>query len=222
MKRKISKESISIITKKTIATKKPQVVALMQKYGMAVNSSDSDDKIEKAFVSLVPRSRGFRNDFSVLAAEVAQNMTMGQLAMSGNDYMSLTGRGITTTSDDLLKPTGGVNVRGTSSTTTNTQKSFDETRVGQILSNDSIKNLINTGLGVWAYKKTGGTVGQDSLLNRATVGGGVPYPTGGGREQKSEDKKEGMGVGTIVLISVGALALIGGLLVIVNKSSKGK
>jgi hypothetical protein len=220
MKRKISKKSIAIISEKTIKAKKPEVVALLKKYGMDVNVSDSDDKINKAFISLVPRSRGFRNDFSVLATDIAKNMNAGELAMSGNDYMSLTGRGITTTSEDLLKPTGGVNVRGTSSTTTNTQKSFDETRVGQILSNDSIKNLINTGLGVWAYKKTGGTVGQDSLLNSATVGGGVPTPVGGGSDQKSEDKKEGMGVGTIVLISVGALALIGGLLVIVNKSGK--
>jgi hypothetical protein len=217
MKQAINKEGVYAIACKTIDTKKGQVVELMQRYGMNVSSNDSNAKIEAAFQSLVPRSRAFRNDFSVLATDVAKNMTAEEACMSGEFY-NLDGRGITTTSAGNLNPTGGVTVRGVSGSTT--PKSFNQTTVGQILSNDSIKNLINTGLGVWAYKKTGGTMGtQDTLLNSATVGGGTTAaaPVGGGSIQQPTPTKDGMGVGTIVVIALTGVALVGAVIYFTTK-----
>jgi len=217
MKQAINKEGVYAIACKTIDTKKGQVVELMQRYGMNVSSNDSNAKIEAAFQSLVPRSRAFRNDFSVLATDVAKNMTAEEACMSGEFY-NIDGRGITTTSTGNLNPTGGVTVRGVSGSTT--PKSFNQTTVGQILSNDSIKNLINTGLGVWAYKKTGGTMGtQDTLLNSATVGGGTTAaaPVGGSSIQQPTPTKDGMGVGTIVVIALTGVALVGAVIYFTTK-----
>ena len=239
MIKKFKKQGIFAITQKTIEKKRPEVVALMRSYGMSVSESDPNKKIYGAFISLIPRSRGFRNDFSDLATEVANEMTTSEVSLRESEFNNyngddLKGKGISTSTSSNLKPTGTITTRGvsdggtTTSTTTSgstTRKSFDETRVGQILSNDSIKNLINTGLGIYAYRKTGGSLGQDNILNSATLGGGgatsADVPVGGGTTPKPDkDDKDGMGVGTIVLIAVGGLALIGGLLFIVNKGGK--
>ena len=223
MKQAINKEGVYAIACKTIDTKKGQVVELMQRYGMNVSSNDSNAKIEAAFQSLVPRSRAFRNDFSVLATDVAKNMTAGEACMSG-EYANIEGFGITKTTEDPLKPTGGVTVRGVTApkpTTSTTPKTFEQTKVGQILSNDSIKNLINTGLGVWAYKKTGGSMGtQDGILNSATLGGGTataPTPVGGGSNQQPAPTNDGMGVGTIVVIALTGVALVGAVIYFATK-----
>lgn len=223
MKQAINKEGVYAIACKTIATKKGQVVELMQRYGMNVSAQDSDAKIKAAFNSLVPRSRAFRHDFSILATDVAKTMTTEEACMSG-EYSYLEGKGIATTTTNLT-PTGGVTVRGVGSTTTTspTPKTFDQTKVGQILSNDSIKNLINTGLGVWAYNKTGGTMGsQDNILNSATVGGGTATttPIGGGSDQKPDKKDEGMGIGTIAVIAVTGVALMGLVIYLTTRGSK--
>lgn len=222
MKQAINKEGVYAIACKTIDTKKGEVVELMQRYGMNVSIKDDDAKIMAAFSSLVPRSRAFRNDFSVLATDVAKNMTTEEACMSG-EYSYIEGRGIATTTTSNLTPTGGVNVRGTSAKTSTTPKSFDQTKVGQILSNDAIKNLINTGLGVWAYNKTGGTMGsQDNILNSATVGGSpsLPAPVGGGSDQKPDDKEKGMGIGTIAVIAITGVALMGLVIYMTNKGGK--
>jgi hypothetical protein len=228
MIKKFKKQGIFAITQKTIDKRRPEVVALMRSYGMSISESDPDKKLYKAFISLIPRSRGFRNDFSNLASEVASEMTTSEVSVRENEYSNyigddLKGRGISTSTSSNLQPSGTITTRGVSGSGTTTRKSFDETRVGQILSNDSIKNLINTGLGVYAYRKTGGTLGQDNVLNSATVGGGgatsADVPVGGGTNQKTKEEDTGMGVGTIVLIAVGGLALIGGLLFIVNKGT---
>lgn len=223
MKQAINKDGVYAIACKTIDTKKGQVVELMQRYGMNVSAKDDDAKIMAAFSSLVPRSRAFRNDFSVLATDVAKNMTTEEACMSG-EYSCIDGKGIATTTSSNLTPTGGVTVRGTSATTSTAPKTFDQTRVGQILSNDSIKNLINTGLGVWAYKKTGGTMGsQDNILNSATVGGGAtsaPAPVGGGSEQKPTEEGKGMGIGMIAVIAVVGVALMGAVIYMTNKGGK--
>lgn len=223
MKQAINKEGVYAIACKTIDTKKGEVVELMQRYGMNVSIKDDDAKIMAAFSSLVPRSRAFRNDFSVLATDVAKNMTTEEACMSG-EYSYIEGRGIATTTTSNLTPTGGVTVRGTSAKTSTTPKSFDQTKVGQILSNDAIKNLINTGLGVWAYNKTGGTMGsQDNILNSATVGGGVtssPTPIAGGSDQKADAKDKGIGIGTIAVIAITGVALMGLVIYMTNKGGK--
>lgn len=64
MKNKITKRGVFAVSAKTIDERKPEVVALMQRYGMNVNVNDSKEKIDMAFLSLLPRSRSFRQDFA--------------------------------------------------------------------------------------------------------------------------------------------------------------
>ena len=181
MKQAISKSGVYAVASRTIKTRKPEVVALMQKYGMAVNVKDSDGKIDKAFFALLPRSRGFRNDFSQLASEVAAGMTVGELSMTG--YLNTDGA-----------------------------KDFNSTQVGQILSNDSIKNILNTGLSVWAYKKTGGSVGtpSDNILGSATLGTQTtPAPT----DKPKDDKPKGTDLGWLVFVGIGLVVVGAGFVV---------
>jgi hypothetical protein len=195
MKKVISKEGVYAIASETINQKTPEVVTLMQGYGMDVSQNDSKGKIDKAFLSLLPRSRGFRHDFSVLAADVAKDMKVSDLNMSGQ-YLNQDGD--------------------------KKRKAFGETRVGEVLSNQVVQNLVNTGLSVWAYQKTGGTsqpTTTDQILNSATVN-----PAGGGSnvkpDDKDKDKDKGLGTGAIVAIAVGGIALVGFTIYMVNKGGK--
>jgi|688.fasta_scaffold282186_3 hypothetical protein len=194
MKKVISKEGVYAIASETINQRTPEVVTLMQSYGMDVSQSDSKGKIDKAFLSLLPRSRGFRHDFSVLAADVAKDMKVTELNMSGQ-YLNQDGD--------------------------KKRKAFGETRVGEVLSNQVVQNLVNTGLSVWAYQKTGGsgqpTTTTDQILNSATV-----PPAGGGSTQKPDDKDKdkGLGTGAIVGIAVGGIALVGFVIYMVNRGGK--
>jgi hypothetical protein len=226
MKQAISKSGVFAVAEKTIDTKEPQVIKLMQHYGMNVKEGDSRGKVDKAFLSLLPRSRGFRKDFSELASEVAKDMTVGQVSMTGvSSYLNSTGRGIDTTSSlqPLLAGTTITVPSKTSTTTTKTEpKTFENTRLGQILSNESIQNLLNTGLSVWAYKKTSGGVGgtsSDNILNSATVGGSGTEVSGGTNQKTDDKKKEVKGIDptTTVLLVVGGLAVVGAVYYFVIK-----
>lgn len=195
MKNVISKEGVYAIASETINQRTPEVVTLMQGYGMDVSQSDSKGKIDKAFLSLLPRSRGFRHDFSVLAADVAKDMKVSDLNMSGQ-YLN---------QDAETK-----------------RKAFGETRVGEVLSNQVVQNLVNTGLSVWAYQKTGGggqPVTADQILNSATVppagGGSTPKP-----DDKDKDKDKGLGTGAIIAVAVGGIALVGLVIYMVNKGGQ--
>lgn len=195
MKNVISKEGVYAIASETINQRTPEVVTLMQGYGMDVSQSDSKGKIDKAFLSLLPRSRGFRHDFSVLAADVAKDMKVTDLNMSGQ-YLNQDGD--------------------------KKRKAFGETRVGEVLSNQVVQNLVNTGLSVWAYQKTGGggqPVTADQILNSATVppagGGSTPKP-----DDKDKDKDKGLGTGAIIAVAVGGIALVGLVIYMVNKGGQ--
>jgi hypothetical protein len=90
------------------------------------------------------------------------------------------------------------------------KKAFGDTGFGSWLSGvfdkDTTQNIINTGLGIYAYQKTGGTQGAPNPLNqgRADVQGQTPAPPADGQGSSS-----GLGTGGIVAISFGALALVG-------------
>jgi hypothetical protein len=207
MKNVIPKKGVYAVATRTIETRKPETVALMQKYGMNVSQADSNSKIDKAFFALLPRSRGFRNDFSTLASEVAANMRVSELSMDG--YANSTGGNdpVKSAADKILK----ANEKASSG-----PKAFEDTTVGKLMSNDAIKNLLNTGLSVWAYKKTGGGVGsyQDSLLDSANVNSGSgsgsgSNQSGSGRSGSGDDNKpdkKGLDIGLVVVVAIAALA----------------
>lgn len=194
MKQAISKSGVYAAANRTLKTRRPEVVALMQKYGMSVSENDSEGKIDKAFFALLPRSRGFRNDFSQLATEVASNMTVGELSMTG--YLNQDG--------------------------TNTEKAFNDTRVGQILSNDAVKNALNLGLSTLAYKATKGGVGSssDSILNSANLNNQTPPTPAPDKDKKKDDKDKGTDIGWIIALSAVAILGVVGIIIYSKKSSQ--
>ena len=231
MKNKITKRGLFAISAKTIDERKPEVVALMQRYGMNVNVNDSKEKIDMAFLSLLPRSRSFRQDFAQLATPVAENVhsraakRLGDLAKAnyknyvGDDFFNIFGLEKKNPVDDIMKiPSKGI---GTSSNvsqqvgkamTDNTgvaggakAKSGFGSWLTEVFDKDTTQNIINTGLGIYAYQKTGGTQGAPNPLQqgRADVQGQTPP------SQNLPSGSTGLGTGGIVAISLGALALVG-------------
>jgi hypothetical protein len=208
MKNLISKSGVYTAASRTLKTRKPEVVAIMRKYGMNISDAASEEQLDKAFFALLPRSRGFRKDFSVLASEVASNMTVGELNMSG--HLNATGKPTFNTllSDKAQKELANEN--------TGDIKTFETTTVGKLLSNEAVQNLLNTGLSVWAYKKTGGGVGsyQDSLLNTAQVNGQQgKAPFGAPPDDNQPKPNKGSDVGTIVIVAVSLIAVAAGYLI---------
>jgi hypothetical protein len=185
----------------------------MQRYGMNVNRSDSKEKIDMAFLSLLPRSRAFRKDFAKLATPVAEKIHSTYKNYVGEDFFNLFGVEKKNPVDDIMKiPSKGIGSTSvtTAVTPTKTKKSFGDTGFGSWLTDvfdkDTTQNIINTGLGVYAYQKTAGTQGQPNPLNqgRADVQN-QPLPSG----QNQPSGSTGLGTGGIVAISLGALALVG-------------
>jgi hypothetical protein len=77
--------------------------------------------------------------------------------------------------------------------------------ISDVFDKDTTQNIINTGLGIYAYQKTGGTQGTNPLQQgRSDVAQGNAGTTGG-----NEPSKGGLGTGGIVAISLGAIALVG-------------
>ena len=163
-----------------------------------------------AFLSLLPRSRGFRKDFASLATPVAESMQ--------KEYKNACGDCYANASSDPMKDIMNIPSKGIGSSTTiaapktpaKSKKAFSDTGLGSWLSDvfdkDTTQNIINTGLGIYAYQKTGGTQGAPNPLNqgRSDVQGQIPTPPAG--EQGSSS---GLGTGGIVAIALGALALVG-------------
>ena len=215
MKQKITKRGLFAVSAKTIDEKKPEVVALMQRYGMNVNVNDSKEKIDMAFLSLLPLSRAFRKDFAKLATPVAEKIHSTYKNYVGEDFFNLFGLQKKNPVDDIMNiPPKGITTNNTGvalpKPATKTKKSFGDTGFGSWLTDvfdkDTTQNIINTGLGVYAYQKTAGTQGQPNPLNqgRSDVQN-QPLPSG----QNQPSGSTGLGTGGIVAISLGALALVG-------------
>jgi hypothetical protein len=265
MKQKITKRGLFAIAAKTIDEKRPEVIALMQRYGMAVNLGDSNDKVDAAFMALLRKSRGFRKDFAALSVESAQKIqkeysnatgmfnASGHLSMGGDDnnYMNLFGFGkkkkstskptyegktttvptkedssSTTTTKTPFYPTpsGSAPTSSGSTTTTSTgsegegsAETKQPTKFGEwikgVFTPDTTQNIINTGLGIWAYQKTGGAGITPIQQGRYDYNPTAGNTTGGG----NNGGDGGLGVGAIVGISLVGLALVGGVIYAVTK-----
>jgi len=215
MKNKITKRGVFAVSAKTIDERKPEVVALMQRYGMNVNVNDSKEKIDMAFLSLLPRSRSFRQDFAKIATPVAEKIQSQYQNATGETYFNIFGLEKKNPVDDVMniKPKG----IGTSSASATTPSSIEtpakaKTKsafgswISDVFDKDTTQNIINTGLGIYAYQKTGGTQGAPNPLQqgRSDVAQGNAGTTGG-----NEPSSSGLGTGGIVAISLGAIALVG-------------
>lgn len=220
MKHKITKRGVFAVSAKTIDERKPEVVALMQRYGMNVNVSDSKEKIDMAFLSLLPRSRAFRKDFAKLATPVAEKIQSAYKNYVGEDFFNIFGLEKKKPVDDVMNiPSKGI---GTSSNVSSQvgKTMTDNTGVSggakaksglgswltDVFDKDTTQNIINTGLGIYAYQKTAGTQGGPNPLTQGRSDiQNTPLPSG----QNPPSGSTGLGTGGIVAISLGALALVG-------------
>lgn len=227
MKNKITKRGLFAVSAKTIDERKPEVVALMKRYGMNVNENDSKDKIDMAFLSLLPRSRSFRQDFAQLATPVAEKIHSKYKNYVGDDFFNIFGlekifggKKDNSAYDIMAIPSKGISTSSTASEqlgkvmTGNTgvanpkAKSGFGSWISDVFDKDTTQNIINTGLGIYAYQKTGGTQGSNPLqqgrTDVQTVAG-----TGTGTGSGNDNTSGGLGTGGIVAISLGAIALVG-------------
>jgi hypothetical protein len=216
MKNKITKRGLFAVSAKTIDERKPEVVALMKRYGMNVNVNDSKDKIDMAFLSLLPRSRSFRQDFAQLATPVAEKIHSKYKNYVGDDFFNIFGlekknpmadvmnipsKGIST----MPAPIGGGVAGGVLAKDSKAKSGFGSW-ISDVFDKDTTQNIINTGLGIYAYQKTGGTQGSNPIQQgRTDIQTGAGTGTGSGNDTTSS----GLGTGGIVAISLGAIALVG-------------
>jgi hypothetical protein len=217
MKNQITKRGLFAVSAKTIDERKPEVVALMKRYGMNVNENDSKDKIDMAFLSLLPRSRSFRQDFAKLATPVAEKIHSKYKNYVGDDFFNIFGlekknpvndimaiqpKGISTSSNKP-QPIGG-GIAGAVDAKAKTKSGFGSW-ISDVFDKDTTQNIINTGLGIYAYQKTGGTQGSNPLQQ-----GRTDVQTGAGSGSSNESSTVGgLGTGGIIAISLGAIALVG-------------
>lgn len=219
MKNKITKRGLFAVSAKTIDERKPEVVALMKRYGMNVNENDSKDKIDMAFLSLLPRSRSFRQDFAKLATPVAEKIHSKYKNYVGDDFFNIFGLEKKNPMADIMNiPSKGISTSSTASeqlgkvVTGNTGVAGTKTKsafgswISDVFDKDTTQNIINTGLGIYAYQKTGGTQGSNPLQQART-----DVQTGAGANSGSDNDNTsgGLGTGGIVAISLGAIALVG-------------
>jgi hypothetical protein len=216
MKNKITKRGVFAVSAKTIDERKPEVVALMQRYGMNVNVNDNKEKIDMAFLSLLPRSRSFRQDFAQLATPVAEKIHSKYKNYVGDDFFNIFGLEKKNPMADVMNipskgigtmpaPIGGGVAGGVLAKDSKAKSGFGSW-LSDVFDKDTTQNIINTGLGIYAYQKTGGTQGTPNPLQqgRSDVAQGNAGTTGG-----NEPSKGGLGTGGIVAISLGAIALVG-------------
>jgi hypothetical protein len=86
--------------------------------------------------------------------------------------------------------------------------------VSGVFDKDTMQNIINTGLGIWAYQKTGGgVVGQTggSVLDDARD----DYDKD--KDKDNDRNDDGLGLGAIIGISLVGIALVGGVIYAVTK-----
>jgi hypothetical protein len=199
MKQIIEPNDVYAITALTIDSRPNDVVALISKHGVMLPNNPSTKQIETAFGSLLTKSESFRKHFGELATEVVSGNYSNAY---GDDLPPSKGIGTTSTSNVTLANIPS-NITSTSKPITyDAKQPFSQTGLGKFLSSvftpETIQNGISTGLNIWSIKQTGQPA--------SNVGSDI----GTGRDQLNDaPPTKGTSTTTLVLIGVGALALIG-------------
>lgn len=191
---------IYAVSAMTIDNNTEGVKTLITKYGVILPKNASRADVDKAFAALLRKSKSFRNDFALLAANEAQKIDNFANFVYADGFQ---GRGIGTPSAPLKTP-DPIPVK-TSLPNTGAKS---PSALAQAFDADTIKNIINTGLNVWATRSgtTAATTtdlqsGRDSL-----------------NLQPQNESTRGIGTTGIVLISVGAIAAVGVLIYYLSKN----
>ena len=216
--KQLNDKDIEAISVMTIDSRRPETIGLIKKHGINLPSNSPTKLVDKAFLSLVKQSDKFREDFSALAHDTSLSFTGTN---EGNWFNSFTGKNegdfFNASASQLSRQAGGASATkvGTTNpaaaaTTTETEKKGGFwSYLGQVFTPDTTRDIINTGLNIWSVKQTG--------QNAATTQNNLDQARFDLQDGGGTTATQGMGVGTIILISVGALALIGGIIYFVRK-----
>jgi hypothetical protein len=169
-----------------------------------------------AFLSLLPRSRSFRQDFAQLATPVAEKIHSKYKNYVGEDFFNIFGLEKKNPMADVMNipskgigtmpaPIGGGVAGGVLAKDSKAKSGFGSW-ISDVFDKDTTQNIINTGLGIYAYQKTGGTQGTNPLQQGRTD---VQQNVGTGSGSGNDTTSGGLGTGGIVAISLGAIALVG-------------
>lgn len=199
MTNNIAPNDVYAITALTIDSRPKEVVAIIRKHGVMLPNNPSTKQIETAFGSLLTKSEAFRKDFGDLATKVASEEYS---SADGNfDPSSLpSSKGIATNTSNVTLANIPSNITSTGGTATyKPTKGKFATWLSSIFTPDTIQNTINTGLNIWSVKQTG----QPANL--------VSGDLNAGRDQLNQGNPptKGTSTTTMVLIGLGAIALIG-------------
>lgn len=211
--KKLNSQDIYAVSAYTIDNNPDGTKALINKYGISLPNNPSQDDLDKGFAALMRKSKAFRNEFSALAAETVTDGNSNFLYMGGNsnflNLIDVQGKGIGTTSTSKVDLNSLSNKTLTSTTAAKPPTTKTKSSLSQAFDADTIKNIINTGLNIWAASKGTQAATQDVQAGRQNndLGQSIVPPTSG----------KGIGTTGIVLISVGALAAIGVLIYYLSK-----
>lgn len=196
MKQELAPKQVYAITALTIDEKPNEVVRVIRKHGVMLPANPTKKQIETAFGSLLPKSEAFRKDFAKLAGGVATETYSNAV---GDELPS--GRGISGSTSSVNLANIPNPVTSTSKPVTY-KKSFKDSAFGSFLTSvftpETIQSGINTGLNIWSIKQTGqpaSSVGADINAGRDELG--------------QQGQTKGISTTSMVLIGVGAIALIG-------------
>jgi len=196
MKQELAPKQVYAITALTIDEKPNEVVRVIRKHGVMLPANPTKKQIETAFGSLLPKSEAFRKDFAKLAGSVATETYSNAV---GDELPSGRGIGGSTSSVNLANIPNPVT---STSKPVTYKKSFKDSAFGSFLTSvftpETIQSGINTGLNIWSIKQTGqpaSSVGADINAGRDELG--------------QQGQTKGISTTSMVLIGVGAIALIG-------------
>jgi hypothetical protein len=216
---KVAQKDIYAISAYTIDNNPDGSKALIRKYGVQLPANASKADIDKAFGALLKTSKTFRRDFAALAQEsISKNnsflgylgfVDQGNGTSLDNVYNGFVKQGKGTSLDDIFVGASAGAQAGSVNDPQTTTKSSGGVSWTDYVSPDTVKNIINTGLNVWA-SKSGTTADTSNNLNQ----GRADIPT---NPNVPPPAKGGMGTGTIVLIVVGVVAALGATIYFATK-----
>jgi hypothetical protein len=215
--KQLNDKDIEAISVMTIDSRRPETIGLIKKHGINLPSNAPTKLVDKAFLSLVKQSDKFREDFSALAHDTSLSFTGTN---EGNWFNNFTGKNegdfFNTSASQLSRQAGGATAVKVGTTnpamatdTTTEKKGGFWSYLSEVFTPDTTRDIINTGLNIWSVKQTG--------QNAATTQNNLDQARFDLQEGGTTTATQGMGVGSIILISVGALALIGGIIYFVRK-----
>jgi hypothetical protein len=214
--KQINDKDIASISVLTIDSRRPETIGLIKKHGINLPSNAPTQLVDKAFITLAKQNNKFREDFSSLAYDTSLSFTGSN---EGNFFNNFTGKnegnwfnsnGIQPSASQLAKNAGGeAAVKDLTSTDTTAKKSGFLSYLSDLFTPEFSRDILNTGLNVWSNKQ----IGQNAPTTQNVLDD-ARFEL---QDKTTTTAAQGMGVGSIILISVGALALIGGIIYFVRK-----